>query len=165
MFWLHSRFILRPIPCLCGFCVPPYGKNRIFRSFASMLHATHALQCLSFHTEACKHLQSLCPCNIASCSTTRGSDRSLMLSTSLRKTIRSPWHPPLSTGCSRVLAFSSEHCRKASIRVKILLAPIRRPASSLDSRYASRLSFLQRFVELLAMDSWSVLLVPDLCQA
>ena len=68
MYWLPSRFVLHPIPCLCGVCAPPFWKNkdlqefagmRIFRSSAGMLHATEALQCRSFHTPACRHFQSV----------------------------------------------------------------------------------------------------------
>ena len=60
MDFLHILFRIEN-PCLCVFCCPPVGNISIFRSSAGMLHGTDALQHLSFHTETCRHFQSVCP--------------------------------------------------------------------------------------------------------
>ncbi len=93
--------------------------------------------CLSFHTDACMHLQSLCACKIACLSTTKGPNRSFMLATSLLKMICKPLHTPWSVCCSKVFALSSDHCPMAGILERcLLLASIPRPASILDKRCA-----------------------------
>ena len=100
-----------------------------------MLHATDALQCLSLHTAACRHVRWIVLANYM------GSILSVMVSTLSLKMIRRPVRPPLLMGCSRVLASSSEHCLIAGMLERcLLLAPIPLPASILDKRCASRAS-------------------------
>ena len=110
IYWLPSRFLLYPIPCLWGLCAPPFGKTTIFSSSAGMLQGTEPLQCLSFHTAACRHFHSLWLCCVAFWSTTMWSDLSHTLSASSLKMIRRPWHPLVSMSCSSVFTLSSNDC-------------------------------------------------------
>ena len=137
--FLHV-FMLYPIPCLCGLCAPPFGKTTIFSSSAGMLQGTEPLQCLSFHTAACRHFHSLWLCCVAFWSTTMWSDLSHTLSTSSLKMIRRPWHPLVSMSCSSVFTLSSNDCLLVSILGRCLRAPIPRPASILHSRRATHAS-------------------------
>ena len=95
------------------------------------------------------------------------SDRSFTLSTSMLKMIRSPLQTPLLMACWRVFVLSSEHCPTASIPERCLLlahipCPPQHPRQSMNF---SCLSFIQRIVDLLAEDSFSVLLMPFLRHA
>ena len=101
---------------------------------------TEPLQCLSFHTAACRHFHSLWLCCVAFWSTTMWSDLSHTLSTSSLKMIRRPWHPLVSMSCSSVFTLSSNDCLLVSILGRCLRAPIPRPASILDSRRATHAS-------------------------
>ena len=154
---LPSRFAFVSNPVLCGLRAPPFGKTRIFRSSAGMLHAPVALQCPSFQGMSLQHHVLIHKNKVRSFFDAFDfiveNDSQSMAPTFVDGLLEGSCSFLRTLSCCKYPGEDSSRSHPSSCQ---------EPRQSVGF---SRLSFLQRFVELLAEDSWSVLLVRYLCHA